>query len=852
MNNQVCGEVVGDADGAVSGEVRGEVVGDADGAVSGEVRGAVDGGVAGVSSARNEVMDAYFQALNELTQENPSYREHCRGDEDNIGDNDIGFDAEDDNVGHSADHDYNDYNDYEEDDESLGGELDGDESYSDTDNEWEHLDESGNTVANDLDENSDTDNEWTHLDENAEQLVIIDGEEDVVKIDMFNLHNEDVSKLRFGNLEVAYKFYCWFAKMNGFAVCKGQDVRNKDGVLVQKTFVCNLEGYRKDRRDLTEVTRKRGPKHETRCGCSARLRVHIDIISGLWYITIFSFEHNHYMLTEKHCGLLAAHRKLTKSDQIQIKNYGQAGIKVAQMIGAFANAAGGYDKVGFLKKDLHNQIQRQRKETSSDAKGVVKYLLGLRTKDPLMFVAHTVDACGRLQSLFWCDGESQKNYEVFGDVLAFDATYNKNKYRCSFVVFSGVNHHNQTIIFATAVVSNEVEGTYVWLLEQFLLAMKGKAPVSVITDGDVAMRNAIRRVCPNSYHRLCAWHLLRNAMSNIGNLEFIPYLKKCMLGDNDVWKFEKLWNEMIDKFGLQDNSWIKELYQKKKMWSTAHIRGHFFAGIRTTSRCEAFHSHMGQFVHSKMNMTDFVKQFNRCVCYFRFKEVEADFHSQYGNAVLQTPLRSLERSASKQFTHEIFCLVRSVLKKVSLISLCDTQEMASFSSYSVTKYQDEGHVCRVSHSPSNNEFKCSCLRMESIGIPCEHIVAIMVYLDTVEFPTNLVLNRWSKFAKDSIRGNVNDGSHYWDSHLVARHANLVHLSKEVSDLAYKDVDDYKNYLDYLTNEITRLKSKYVGDNGPVNLNGPVEVDNILNPSCARSKGGGPSSNNTTTGRSRHP
>ncbi|CAJ2651220.1 unnamed protein product [Trifolium pratense] len=138
VSGEVRGEVVGDADGAVSGEVRGEVVGDADGAVSGEVRGAVDGGVAGVSSARNEVMDAYFQALNELTQENPSYREHCRGDEDNIGDNDIGFDAEDDNVGHSADHDYNDYNDYEEDDESLGGELDGDESYSDTDNEWEH------------------------------------------------------------------------------------------------------------------------------------------------------------------------------------------------------------------------------------------------------------------------------------------------------------------------------------------------------------------------------------------------------------------------------------------------------------------------------------------------------------------------------------------------------------------------------------------------------------------------------------------------------------------------------------------------------------------------------------------
>jgi hypothetical protein len=381
--------------------------------------------------------------------------------------------------------------------------------------------------------------------------------------------------------------------------------------------------------------------------------------------------------------------------------------------------------------------------------------------------------------------------------------------------------------------------------------MKGKTPISVITDGDVAMRNAIKRVFPNTYHRLCAWHLLRNPMSNICNLDFISYFKKCMLGDHEVWKFEKLWNEMINKFGLEHNNWIEELYRKRNMWSTTHIRGHFFAGIRTTSRNEAFHSHMGRFVHSKMNMTDFVKQFHRCVSYFRFREVEADFQSQYGKGVVQTPLRLLERSASKQFIKEIFCLVRSVLKKVSLISLRDTQDMASFSIYSVTKYRDEGHVWRVSHSPLNNEFKCSCPRMESIGIPCEHIVAILVYLDIVEFPNTLVLNRWLQFAKESVRGNYNDSLHYWDSHLVARHANLVYLSKEVSDLGYKDVDDYKKYLDYLIDDINRLKSKYFDENVPENLNGLVEVENIMNPPCSRTKGGGPSSN-TTVGRRRRP
>lgn len=296
-----------------------------------------------------------------------------------------------------------------------------------------------------------------------------------------------------------------------------------------------------------------------------------------------------------------------------------------------------------------------------------------------MFVAHTVGANGRMQNLFWSDGVSQKNFEVFGDVLDFDATYKKNKYSCPFVVFSGVNHHNQTIIFATFVVSNEVEGTYVWLLEQLLVATKGKTPVSIIKDGDIAMKNAIKKVFPKSYHRLCAWHLIRNAMTNIGNLDFILFFKRCMLGDHDVWKFENLLNEMVEKFGLQDNRWINEMYEKRKMWAASHIRGSFFAKIRTTSRWEAFHSHMCQFIHSKMKMPDFVKHFYKCVSYFCFKEIQADFNSQYGCAVLQTNLRSLERFASNQFTKEIFEMVQKVINKVALISILDIQNMSCFS-----------------------------------------------------------------------------------------------------------------------------------------------------------------------------
>lgn len=42
------------------------------------------------------------------------------------------------------------------------------------------------------------------------------------------------------------------------------------------------------------------------------------------------------------------------------------------------------------------------------------------------------------------------------------------------------------------------------LLEQFLEAMNGKSPSSIITDGDVAMKNSIKRVFLSAHHRLCA------------------------------------------------------------------------------------------------------------------------------------------------------------------------------------------------------------------------------------------------------------------------------------------------------------------------------------------------------------
>ena len=80
-----------------------------------------------------------------------------------------------------------------------------------------------------------------------------------------------------------------------------------------------------------------------------------------------------------------------------------------------------------------------------------------------------------------------------------------------------MNHHQSTVIFGCGIISHENIESYVWLLSTFSEAMIQKHPISVITDGDLAMQRAIRLVWPNSSHRLCIWHIEQNIVRNLKN-----------------------------------------------------------------------------------------------------------------------------------------------------------------------------------------------------------------------------------------------------------------------------------------------------------------------------------------------
>jgi len=180
---------------------------------------------------------------------------------------------------------------------------------------------------------------------------------------------------------------------------------------------------------------------------------------------------------------------------------------------------GGYSSVGFTKKDLYNYFDKKLCVVikDGDVSAALNYLNVKSSIDPHSFCQYFVTDDGRLKCLFWADGTSRLDYLYFSDVVAFDTTYNKNKYNYLLVIFSGCNHHSQTIIFGVALVMDETTETYMWVLSSFLDCMGNKLPKAVVTDGDGSMREALKTVFPSTRHCLCAWHLNKNVVDNVKN-----------------------------------------------------------------------------------------------------------------------------------------------------------------------------------------------------------------------------------------------------------------------------------------------------------------------------------------------
>ncbi|XP_057440078.1 protein FAR1-RELATED SEQUENCE 7-like [Lotus japonicus] len=204
-------------------------------------------------------------------------------------------------------------------------------------------------------------------------------------------------------------------------------------------------------------------------------------------------------------------------------------VQLASVFALNATHKGGHETLDFTKKDRFNHIDKEKriKVGNGDAVAALSY--------------------------FQAKAE--------GDQI----TYKRNKYNKPLVIFCGYNHHGQTTVFGCALITDEAIETYKWVLETFAECIFEKNPKVLVTDGDLAMKEAIRRVSPNARHRLCSWHIQQKALEKLKNPDFLEDFKGLIYGNFNAERFEHLWAKVMEKYGLGNDEWLTRMHGMKTM-----------------------------------------------------------------------------------------------------------------------------------------------------------------------------------------------------------------------------------------------------------------------------------------------
>ena len=185
---------------------------------------------------------------------------------------------------------------------------------------------------------------------------------------------------------------------------------------------------------------------------------------------------------------------------------------------------------------------------------------------------------------------------------------------------------------------DETFDSFEWLFGTFLAAHNGRQPRTIYTDQDAAMGNALEAVFKESYHGLCTFHIMQNAVKHLSPIkgegkddgedkhegehkdggeekdedEELSILKDfgaCMYGYEDKAEFEEAFDNLRCKMHKQ--TWLDYIYKVKEKWAECFMRDIFSLGVRSTQLSESFNNSLKNHLKSGFHIIRFLKHFER-------------------------------------------------------------------------------------------------------------------------------------------------------------------------------------------------------------------------------------------------
>ncbi|XP_021723697.1 protein FAR1-RELATED SEQUENCE 5-like [Chenopodium quinoa] len=432
----------------------------------------------------------------------------------------------------------------------------------------------------------------------------------------------------------------------------------------------------------------------------------------------------------------------------------ESGLRPAESYRLMAYEAGGENVLAHTMKDHFNYITRKKmmEIEGGDAQTVIDILNQRQSEEPDFFFRFKIgEKTNRLTAIFWRDSEMKEDFDIYGDVTIFDTTYRTNKYNLICAPIVGVNSHWQNVMFGCAFIADEKIETFEWVLSTFKKSVGGSEPASIFTDQDLAKSVAIQKVFPHSRHRLCIWHLIKNAVSRFGALKrdttFKDAFNKCLTGCVTEEEFEHCWTNMITTYKLENNRWFKILYSLKEKWCTALSKDFFSAGILSSQRSESANNVVGFKANKNTSLTDFFKIFKQTVTRWRNNESDADFKCSNSKPTSNLPFYGMIKHAAEVYTQTIFRYFETEFEfSIGCVTNLHYQTQGYFF-YEVKLENNEASKQKVTFNMADNDIACSCKIFEEVGWLCYHCIRVLQQHSVTKISDRYIIMRWTKYAK---------------------------------------------------------------------------------------------------------
>ncbi|KAL4192954.1 hypothetical protein AMTRI_Chr06g196910 [Amborella trichopoda] len=312
----------------------------------------------------------------------------------------------------------------------------------------------------------------------------------------------------------------------------------------RRYYICHRAGHLTNK----ELSANQGERDRSsrRCNCGAHMSITkvMDSNMSYWHVVTFDNLHNHDNLEPQEARFLPAYRR----------------------------------ELPFIDKDICNFVcAMNNTNRDNDAHILLTKCKQMKDRGKRLKYDFTVREGNRLEHIVWSHGSCSRAYEIFGDVVVFETTYRSNGYSMPFGIWVGVNNHGDTCLFGCA----------------FVGLMNGKMPQTILTDQDLALKEAICKELPNTKHTFYTMSM---------RLIFTSYIILSPL------KILKKADMHVNKFALLSNRHINNLWNLKEFWALPYLRSHFFAGMKTMGNLESINASMKRFSGSQTPLSELIDQ----------------------------------------------------------------------------------------------------------------------------------------------------------------------------------------------------------------------------------------------------